>query len=167
MHNAIHNLSFYSMSHFILFHHGMCRHSLKMIDPHKLTLVELEKRHFGMYQTSLVPLCQNNSLAVLKNCSDFKPAVTNAGMCFARNGGQTDKVFKQTSYMEIFKRVFLPGRDQDPVLMNKGSGPKFQFSFVIDGHRTMDLKDGVEWNNTKALTFNLAIHPTNNQLKLR
>lgn len=140
----------------------MCRPSFRWIDPHNLTSDELERRYLNTYQTSLIPLCRNNSRGILKLCSDFKPALTNDGICFTRNGGQTDTVFKSTPYMEMFKRSFIPGRDKDPVLNNRGSGPQFQFSFLIDGDRTMDLKKGVDWNSTEALTYNLAIHPTKN-----
>ena len=119
------------------------------------------------YQTSLIPFCRKNSRTNKERCSDFKPAMTNDGICLSRNGGPIDTIFKSSAYIDAFKETFIPGRDKDPVLMNKGSGKKFQFSFVIDGQRTMDLKRGVKWNERKTSRYYVAIHPNHNMADIQ
>ena len=88
-------------------------------------------------------------------------------MCFTRNGAATDAIYKSSPYLEQFKKIFLSGRENDVIVKNKGSGTRFQFSFVIDGKRVMDMKNGVKWNKTKRATFKLAIHSTKDMADIR
>ena len=143
------------------------RYSFEWVNSSDLPPAELYARYMQTWDSTLIPLCRESSGSIPELCSDFKPALTNQGMCFTRNGAPTELIYKSSPYLEHFKRIFLSGRENDVVVPNKGSGTRFQFSFVIDGKRVMDLKNGVKWNKTKRATFALAIHSTKDMADIR
>ena len=110
------------------------------------------------WQLSLVPLCKEQSHRRPTPCTDFIPSLTNNGMCFTKNSAPTKEIYKQTRYIKAFSEVFLKGRDEFNVSNNDGSGKGFKYSFVVDAQRVMDLRNGLNWNQTKPATFSIALH---------
>ena len=115
--------------------------------------------YLDIWRDSLVPLCANKSGRSPNLCSEFRPSPTNEGLCFTRNQGQPDNIYKPTRYVGLFKDVFLAGRDEFPISKNDGSGIQFKYTFMVDANRVMDLKSGVLWNQTtEPAVFKVALH---------
>ena len=124
----------------------------------RLTDDEIVEMYLDTWQDSLIPLCANKSGSSPELCSEFRPALTNNGLCFSKNQGKIDEIYKSTQYIRLFKDVFLASRDQAPISKNLGSGMRFKYSFLVDANRVMDLKSGVYWNKTSQAMFKIALH---------
>ena len=107
---------------------------------------------------SLIPLCKQQSEHQLHHCVDFQPSLTNNGMCFTKNGASSSDIYKDTEYIRTFREVFLKGRNNLGISKNEGSGEGFKYTFMIDAQKVMDLKNGLNWNQTKQATFRIALH---------
>jgi hypothetical protein len=92
---------------------------------------------------------------------DFRPSFTNDGMCFTRNAGQFEDIFKSTHYASSFKKIMLSGRENDPILYTKGSGIQYQYTFVVDTNQQYDLKRGKSWKSNSDAKIQLGIHSPN------
>ena len=101
------------------------------------------------------------------DCTDFRPSFSNEGLCFTRNGAEVDTMYKKTPYMEIFKKIMIPGRINDTIISNKGSGIQYQYSFMVDANRYKDLKRGEVWNEETEINLKLAIHQPNSIADIR
>ena len=102
-----------------------------------------------------------------EDCTDFRPSFSNQGLCFTRNGAETDNMYKTTPYIKMFKKIMLPGPNNDTVMFNEGSGIQYQYSFLFDANRYMDLKRGEEWNKSIKTDLKLAIHEPNTVADIR
>ena len=130
--------------------------------PKDLTDDEILEMYLDTWRDSLVPLCANKSGTSPKLCDDFRPSPTNNGMCFTKNQGQIDDIYKSAPYIGLFKEVFLAERSEFPISKNMGSGVRFKYSFMLDANRVMDLKNGIHWNQTTGpVMFRIALHHPN------
>ena len=110
------------------------------------------------WNRALVPLCRQRRSSIFTECTDFRSSFTNKGMCFTRNGGDFDKMFKPTPYSSAFKDIMIPGRKNDSVRYSKGSGIQYQYTFVVDTNRHADLKRGTHKILTSDSSIQLGIH---------
>ena len=94
------------------------------------------------WNNALVPVCRQKRSSSFGECTDFRTSFTNNGLCFTRNGGHFDTMFKPTAYSSAFKNIMIPGRVNDSVRYIKGSGIQYQYTFVVDTNRHADLKRG-------------------------
>ena len=60
--------------------------------------------------------------------------------------------------MDNFKEKMLFNKTSATVRRTKGSGINHQYSFLINANRYMDLKRGINWNQTARPKLKLAIH---------
>ena len=110
---------------------------------------------------ALVPVCRQRRGAGFTDCVDFRPSFTNEGLCFTRNGGKFDNILRPTAYTSEFKNTMLPGRENDSIRYNKGSGIQYQYTFLVDTNRYNDFKSGVFWENKSDTSLQLGIHSPN------
>ena len=111
------------------------------------------------WKDSLIPLCADRSGRIPSLCSEFKPSLSDQGLCFTQNHAPINKIFKPTKYIETFKKIFHSNETKKPITKNKGSGMRYKKSFLINANRVMDLKNGIDWNDTQRAIFRLALHP--------
>ena len=104
---------------------------------------------------------------VFADCTDFKPSVTNEGLCFTRNSGNFDKIFKPSQYVDEFKKIMLSGGENDSVQHNKGSGIQYQYTFIVDANRYNDLRRGNIWNKETDTNLHLGVHSPNDIADIR
>ena len=123
-----------------------------------LTDMEKEAMYHDIWRNSLIPLCTNKSLTAPHLCSEFRPSLSNYGMCFTKNQAPLTDIYSPTEYMRIFNDTFLHDRDDFTNMKNKGSGMRYKTAFVINANQVMDMKKGMKWNKTKKATFRLGIH---------
>ena len=110
------------------------------------------------WRDSLIPLCTNRSLTAPHLCSEFRPSLSNQGMCFTKNQAPLNEIYRPSEYMEAFANTFLRDRDVFPILPNMGSGMRYKTAFMVNSNQVMDMKKGREWNQTKEAVFRLGIH---------
>ena len=115
--------------------------------------------YLDTWKNSLVPLCADRSGRVPSLCSEFKPSLTDQGLCFTQNLAPLDDIFQPTRYFKTFKQAFYSNETKTQIIKNKGSGRRYKKSFLINANRVMDLKNGIEWNDTQTAIFQLAMHP--------
>ena len=104
---------------------------------------------------------------VFADCTDFKPSVTNEGLCFTRNSGNFHKIFKPSQYVDEFKEIMLSGGENDSVKHNKGSGIQYQYTFIVDANRYNDLRRGNIWNKETDTNLHLGVHSPNDIADIR
>ena len=121
--------------------------------------VNLTGLYLDTWKDSLIPLCADRSGRIPSLCSEFKPSLSDQGLCFTQNQAPIDDIFKPTKYIETFKDIFHSNKTESSILKNKGSGMRYKKSFMINANRVMDLKNGIEWNDTQRAIFRLAFHP--------
>ena len=100
-------------------------------------------------------------------CSEFRPSVSNYGMCFTKNQAPLAEIYRQTKYMEIFNDSFLRHRDNFTILKNMGSGMRYKNEFLINANQVMDMKKGMRWDQTKHAVFRLGIHGNHDMPEIR
>ena len=67
------------------------------------------------------------------NCEDFKPVITNKGICYAYNAEPFAKCAKESDFTESFKAAYSEELGEDvPVHNNMGSGKSFGLEFWLD-----------------------------------
>ena len=113
------------------------------------------------WNKGLVPVCRQKRSSSFSECTDFRASFTNKGLCFTRNGGNFDTMFKSTAYSTAFKNIMIPGRVNDSVRYSKGSGIQHQYTFVVDTNRHADLKRGTHRTLTTDSSIQLGIHSPN------
>ena len=123
--------------------------------------------YLDTWRESLIPLCANKSGSTPTLCSEFKPSLSNQGMCFTKNQGPVDDIYKSTPYITTFNKTLLVDREQFLIPKNMGSGMRYKTSFLINANQVMDLKKGLKWNETKRATFRVAIHPNFDMPEIR
>ena len=123
-----------------------------------LSDAEKETMYHDTWRNSLIPLCTNKSLTAPHLCSEFRPSLSNYGMCFTKNQAPLSDIYSPTEYMNIFNDAFLNDRDIFENMKNKGSGMRYKTAFVINADQVMDMKKGMKWNAAKKATFRLGIH---------
>ena len=111
------------------------------------------------WRNSLVPLCTNRSQSAPHLCFEFRPSLSNRGMCFTKNQAPVSEIYHSTEYMKTFTDVFLGGRDDFAISNNMGSGRRYKTSFLINANQVMDMKNGLKWNQLKEAEFRVGIHP--------
>ena len=111
------------------------------------------------WKDSLIPLCADRSGRIPTLCSEFKPSLSDQGLCFTQNRAPLDDIFKPTQYFKSFKNVFHSNETKTRIMKHKGSGRRYKKSFLVNANRVMDLKNGIEWNDTQTAIFQLALHP--------
>ena len=121
--------------------------------------VNVTKLYLDTWKDSLIPLCADRSGRIPSLCSEFKPSLSDQGLCFTQNHAPIDDIFKPTKYLHTFKQIFHSQQTRTPIIKNKGSGMRYKKSFMINANRVMDLKNGIAWNDTQQATFRLAFHP--------
>ena len=119
------------------------------------------------WKESLIPLCTNRSQTAPHLCSEFRPSLSNNGLCFTKNQAPIDHIYRDRPYMQTFKRVFLKGRDEFTILNNMGSGRRYKNSFLINANQVMDLRRGQKWDQIKQATFRLGIHSNYDMPEIR
>ena len=144
-----------------------CRHELVLKDIDSSTTEELHSVYLNTWHESIIPLCSDHIKKAPHLCTEFRPSLTNHGICFTRNQGSLHDIYKMNPYIKGFENTFLHGRDQLAVQKNKGNGPRFKYSFMIDANRVMDLRKGPEWNDTEVAKFKLSIHSANDMSDTR
>ena len=144
------------------FRHGF---SLKKIE--KLDDLEKQQVFLETWRDSLIPLCTNRSQSAPHRCSEFKPSLSNRGMCFTKNQAPVNKIYRPTEYMKAFTGVFLSNRDNFTILKNMGSGRRYKTSFLINANQVMDMRNGRRWNQTKKAEFRIGIHPNFDMPEIR
>ena len=113
------------------------------------------------WNKGLVPVCRQKRSSSFSECTDFRASFTNKGLCFTRNGGNFDTMFKPTAYSSAFKNIMIPGRENDSVRYSKGSGIQYQYTFVVDTNGHADLKIGTHRALTTDPSIQLGIHSPN------
>ena len=111
------------------------------------------------WRDSLIPLCTNSSQSAPHLCSEFKPSLSDHGMCFTKNQAPVDTIYRPTEYMKTFKEAFLSDRDDFTILKNRGSGKRYKTIFLINANQVMDMRNGLKWNRTDPSEFLIGIHP--------
>ena len=115
--------------------------------------------YLDTWKDSLIPLCADRSGRAPSLCSEFKPSLSDQGLCYTQNHAPIDDIFKPTKYIQTFKQIFHWNEAKRTIMKNKGSGMRYKKSFMINANRVMDLKNGIEWNDTQRAVFRLALHP--------
>ena len=110
------------------------------------------------WKNALVPVCRQQKGGTFTDCVDFSPSFTNEGMCFTRNGGNFDRMFKPNQYSSSFKNIMLSGKGDEPVRFNHGSGSQYQYTFIVDTNRQFDFKRGKLWKNQLKTDLLLGVH---------
>ena len=113
------------------------------------------------WNKALVPVCRQRRSSSFSECTDFRTSFTNKGLCFTRNGGAFDEMFKPTTYSSSFKNIMIPGRQNDSIRYTKGSGIQYQYTFVVDTNRHGELKRGTYRTMTTDSSIQLGIHSSN------
>ena len=113
------------------------------------------------WKSALVPVCRLERGGRFTDCTDFRPSPTNEGLCFTRNGGDFDTIYRRNSYSSAFKEIILSGRGNDPIRYNRGSGIQYQYSFFVDTNRQNDFKRGIFWKKNSDKALLLGIHSPN------
>ena len=113
------------------------------------------------WKLALTPVCRQLRGSTFKECVDFRPSFSNEGLCFTRNGGKFDDMFKSTHYASSFKEVMLSGRENDSIQYTKGSGMQYQYTFVVDTNQEHDFKRGRAWKFKHDANIQLGIHSPN------
>ena len=129
--------------------------------------MEKQKIYYDTWRDSLIPLCTNKSQTAPHLCSDFIPSLSNRGICFTKNQAPVNEIYRQTKYIKTFTDAFLSNRDNFTLLKNMGSGRRYKTAFVINANRVMDMRNGIEWNQTKRAEFRLGIHPNFDMPEIR
>ena len=119
------------------------------------------------WKHSLIPLCTNRSQTSPHLCSEFRPSLSNNGLCFTKNQAPVDNIYTDRSYIQIFKDVFLKERDEFPILKNMGSGRRYKNTFLLNADQVMDLRRGMKWKQTKQATFRLGINSNYDMPEIR
>ena len=135
------------------------RFALKFKTLTENTNLNATKLYLDAWKDSLIPLCADRSKRNTSLCSDFKPSLSDQGLCFTQNQGPIDEIFKTSSYIKTFKKTFYSEETHNTIRKHKGSGMRYKKSFLINANRVMDLKNGMDWNDTKRATFRVALHP--------
>ena len=138
---------------------------LKKIE--QLDDLEKQRIYLETWRDSLIPLCTNKSQTAPHLCSDFIPSLSNRGLCFTKNQAPVNEIYRPTEYMKIFTGTFLNNRDNFTMLKSMGSGRRYKTSFLINANRIMDLRNGVEWNQSKQAEFRLGINPNYDMPEIR
>ena len=121
-------------------------------------MTNIKSIYLETWKDSLIPLCADRSGRIPTLCSEFKPSLSDQGLCFTQNRAPLDDIFKPTKYFKSFKKVFHSIETKTPIIKHKGSGRRYKKSFLINANRVMDLKNGIEWNDTQTAIFQLALH---------
>ena len=132
---------------------------LKFKDISNITKANATRLYLDTWKDSLVPLCADRSGRMPSLCSEFKPSLSDKGLCFTQNHALIDDIFKPSTYIQTFKNIFRSNETKMRITKNKGSGMRYKKSFMINANRVMDLKNGIEWNDTQRAIFRLAFHP--------
>ena len=142
--------------------HGILAKSVERLSGH-----EMKQIYLDTWREALIPLCTNRSQTTPHLCSDFKPSLSNTGICFTKNQAPLNDIYGNLSYIKTFKDTFLKERDEFPILKNMGSGMRYKNAFLINANQVMDLKRGSKWNRTKQAKFRLGIHPNHDMPEIR
>ncbi len=76
------------------------------------------------------------------DCSDFKPVVTNRGICYAFNAEPLSQFAKQTNFTDAFDEAFnedMEGDTDSEIRNNLGSGKSFGLEFWLDNQVCVQL----------------------------
>ena len=87
-----------------------------------------------------------------RDCTDFKPSFSDQGLCFSRNAAGIDKMYTKTEYTESFQQTMMFDMKAPHVKVNKGSGFRHQYSFLVDNGHYKDLKRALMDKKTLTLT---------------
>ena len=126
------------------------------------TTVAIENSEFWYlqpWQSSLIPICRQDSGSEPSDCTDFTPSFSDQGMCFARNALDVERMYKPTPYIEALRSTLLskqhndPIRDADSIKKNKGSGFEYQYSFLIDNNNYLDIRRAKKLNPDNDLSI--------------
>ena len=142
--------------------HGLVLKSLESLDGKEKNLMYLNN-----WKESLIPLCSNTSQTSPHLCSEFRPSLSNNGLCFTKNQAPLDNIYRDRPYIQTFNDVFLKERDEFPVSKNMGSGQRYKNSFLINANQVMDLRRGVTWKQTKQASFRLGINSNHDMPEMR
>ena len=143
------------------------RYVLKFKDISGTTKANATKLYLDTWKYSLIPLCADRSGRMPSLCSEFKASLSDAGLCFTQNQAPVDDIFKPSTYTQKFKTTFRSNETKIPITKNKGSGMRYKKSFLMNANRVMDLKSGIEWNDTQRAIFRLALHPNFDAANIR
>ena len=111
-----------------------------------------------IWRNSLIPLCTDRPTIAPHLCSEFRPSLSNHGMCITKNQAPAHEIFRPTEYMKMFTDVFFRDRDNFNISKNIGSGMRYKTAFLINANQFMDMKNGLKWNERTHAEFRLAIH---------
>ena len=67
------------------------------------TKANANKLYLDTWRDSLIPLCADRSGRIPSLCSEFKPSLSDQGLCFTQNHAPIDDIFKPTKYLHTFK----------------------------------------------------------------
>ena len=133
----------------------------RTVNNNKNTAVNVKTSDFKFLQSwsaSVVPVCMQDSFSLPTDCSDFIPSFTNEGLGYTRNGADLNVIYQPSTYIDNFKEKMLFNKTATKVRRTKGSGINHQYSFLINANRYMDLRRGINWNQTARPKLKLAIH---------
>ena len=148
-----------NVRNYLYYVHYHYRYVLKFKDRNGNTKVNMTRLYLDTWKDSLIPLCADRSGRAPSLCSEFKPSLSDQGFCFTQNHAPIDDIFKSTEYIKTFKKTFHSNEAKMPIMKNKGSGMRYKKSFLINANRVMDLRNGIQWNDTQRAIFRLALHP--------
>ena len=110
------------------------------------------------WRNSMIPLCTDRPTDPFHLCSEFRPSLSNRGMCFTKNQAPVDEIYRTTQYTKAFTDAFLGDRDNFNISKNVGSGKRYKTTFLINANQVMDMKNGMKWNLTDQAVFQLGVH---------
>lgn len=132
-----------------------------------LNLNERKSIYLDNWRESLIPLCENRPYSSIHLCSDFKPSLSNRGMCFTTNLAPVYDIYRPTPYIKTLNETFMLGREESPILKNMGSGMRYKNTFLIDAGRVFNLKRGLKWSETKRALFHVGVHQNTDMPEVR
>ena len=147
----ISNISFYHCSWFDF------RYLYTFKAAENLNFDERKTMYQNTWKDSLIPICTNSSDASAHDCYEFQPSLTNLGMCLTKNLAPIHDIFQDTLYLRTFYETFLSDRNNFTIIKINANRLKFKDSFLIDSHRIMDLRSGLQWNNSKKAVFQISM----------
>ena len=127
---------------------------------------EKTRRNFNPF----IPLCQYEGLPetmTFETCDLFNRGFTNMGLGYSFNANSFTKMYQQTEYNTLFKKIMFPSQN-DQVRHPGSSGPDYRLRFVLNGDSEAVKQYEKAKDYTKVITeFTLGIHDPSEPANLR
>ena len=69
-----------------------------------------------------------------KQCSAFKPSLTDKGICYSWNNDKFSNLFTKSKYIQELSDIFEYRTKERPIVFPEANGPNYGFKFIIDAH---------------------------------